>query len=102
MHAVVGGESVEDMLRIKDGAIYSLKQEIASLREERDATIYEIKELRAENELLRSQLPLTPIEEEGAAEVVHPQSFTDIFYTNMQVHLLLFQSRQRSRKKLSQ
>ena len=55
---------------MKDGAIYSLKQEVTSLK--------------SENQLPRSQLSLAPIKEEGAACIVHPhaQSFTDIFYTN--------------------
>ena len=68
---IVGGGTVEDRLRMKDGAIYSLKQKVASLQEERDAAIFE---LQSEVEFLRSQLSLAPIKQEGAAGVVHPHS----------------------------
>ena len=77
LYVIVGGVTVEDRLRIKDGAIYSLKQEVASLREERDATIFE---LQSEVEFLRSQLSQAPIKEEGAAGIVHPHSHLLTFF----------------------
>ena len=65
---VVGGGDVNMQLRLRDEIIYNLKQEIASLKEEKDSTIFELK---SENEQLRSKLSPALIEEEG---VVHLHS----------------------------
>ena len=58
MYVVVGGGDVNIQLRLRDKTIYHLKQEIASLKEEIDSTIFTLK---FENEQLRSQLSLAPI-----------------------------------------
>ena len=68
---VVEGGEVEAQLRLRDQTIYRLKQEMASLREEKESTIFtleeRIKELMSDVQELRRQLLLTPIKEEGTA-----------------------------------
>ena len=58
LYVVTGGGDVYMQLRLRDNTIYHLKQRIASLKEERDSTIFTLK---SENELLRSQLSQAPI-----------------------------------------
>ena len=52
----------------KDAAIFRLKQEIATLMEEKESTIYALQErnveLKSEIERLRSQLLLSPVKKE--------------------------------------
>ena len=59
---IVEGGAVESQLQLRDQTIYHLKQELASLREEKDATIFtlqeKIKEQISENEELRSQVQI--------------------------------------------
>ena len=59
------------LLRSPDESTYQLKQEIASLREERDIIIHENKELRSENERIKSQLLTMTIKEKGTFSVAH-------------------------------
>ena len=68
--ALEGGE-VEAQMRLRDQAIYRLKQEIASLREEKESTIFTLeernKELISEVQELKHRLSLALIKEEGTA-----------------------------------
>ena len=70
---VVGGE-VEPQLQLRDQTIYRLKQEMASLREEKDVTIFtlqkKIKELLSEIEECRSQLPSAQIKTEDGKSFI--------------------------------
>ena len=96
---------VDVPLHVQEDTIYHLKQEIASLTEERDFIIFENKRLRSENEQLRIQLSAVPIKEDGTVGVTHLYSVIYLLLLYEQLkrsHLLLLQSRQRSRKKLSQ
>ena len=69
MYVVVGGGDVNMQLCLRDKTIDRLKQEIASLKKEKDSTSFmleeRIKDLKSENELLRSQVSLAPIKKEG-------------------------------------
>ena len=69
MYVVVGGGDVNKQLCLRDKTIDRLKQEIASLKKEKDSTSFmleeRIKDLKSENELLRSQVSLAPIKKEG-------------------------------------
>ena len=56
-------------LHLRDESIYCLKQEITSLKEEKDSILFALEELKSENEQLRSQLLLAPIKEEGVAHL---------------------------------
>ena len=71
MCIVLEGGEVEAQLHLQDQAIYRLKQEMVSLREEKESTIFtleeRIKELMLEVQELRRQLSLAPIKEEGTA-----------------------------------
>lgn len=58
---------MENVLRLREETIYRLKQEMASLKEERDVTILKfeetVEELKSENEQLRCHLS---VREEGS------------------------------------
>ena len=57
----LGGEA-ESQLQLREQTIYRLKQEMASLREEKDSAIFmleeRIKEVESENEELRNQMKI--------------------------------------------
>ena len=55
-------------LHSQDETIYQLKQEIASVRKEKDIIIFE---LQSKIKQLKSQLLAVPIKEEGAVGVAH-------------------------------
>ena len=64
---VVEGGEVEAQLRLQDQTIYRLKQEVASLKEEKEPTTFMNKELMSEIQELRRQLSSAPIKEESTA-----------------------------------
>ena len=61
-YVVALGEEIESQLQLREQAIYHLKQEMASLREEKDSAIFmleeRIKEVEYENEELRNQMQI--------------------------------------------
>ena len=62
IYVVALGEEVESQLQLREQAICRLKQEVASLREEKDSAIFmleeRIKEVESENEELRNQVQI--------------------------------------------
>ena len=67
MCVLIGIDNVP--LSVQEDTIYQLKQEIASLGEERDIISFENKELKSEIEQIKSQLLAVPTEEEGTVGV---------------------------------
>ena len=62
VYVVALGEEVEFRLQLREQTIYCLKQEVASLREEKESAIFmleeRIKEVESENEELRNQVQI--------------------------------------------
>ena len=71
MCVLIGIDNVPLSVQEDTIKFYQLKQEIASLREERDIIIFENKELKSEIEQIKSQLLAVPTEEEGTVGVAH-------------------------------